>query len=61
MQDANIDPLIRNELLGHSPGGLGMTTRYTQTRPETKRNQLLAMLAIQESTAVARDWLAERP
>ena len=48
LQDANVDPLIRNELMGHSPGGvsglggsLGMTAVYTHTRPETKRKQLL--------------------
>lgn len=46
LQDANVDPLIRNELMGHSAasaiGGnsLGMTARYTHTRMETKRKQL---------------------
>jgi integrase len=47
LQDANVDPLIRNELMGHSPlgtygsaGGLGTTGIYTHTRPETKRRQL---------------------
>lgn len=46
LQDANVDPLIRNELMGHAPagfglpGGLGMTAIYTHTRPETKRRQL---------------------
>ena len=59
LQDANVDPLIRNELLGHSPGGLGMTTRYTQTRPETKKRQLLNALDDQESTRFARNWLDE--
>ena len=50
LQDANVDPLIRNELLGHSPAGLGMTTRYTQTRPETKRKQLIDALGACAST-----------
>ena len=47
LQDANVDPLIRNELMGHAPQaingvghGLGMTAVYTHTRPETKRRQL---------------------
>jgi integrase len=45
LQDGNVDPLIRNELMGHVPGnGLGMTAVYTHTRPETKRRQLLAAL-----------------
>lgn len=47
LQEGRVDPLIRNELLGHIPedgprsgGGLGMTANYTHTRLETKRNQL---------------------
>jgi integrase len=47
LQDANVDPLIRNQLMGHAPAalclggsGLGMTAVYTHTRPETKRRQL---------------------
>ena len=47
LQDANVDPLIRNELMGHAPAGLGlsgrslgMTAVYTHTRPETKRRCL---------------------
>jgi len=50
LQDANVDPLIRNELMGHSPegihGALGMTAVYTHTRPETRRQQLLAALEL---------------
>lgn len=48
LQDANVDPLIRNELMGHTPanatGGssLGMTATYTHTRIDTKRRQLEA-------------------
>lgn len=41
LQDANTDPLIRNQLMGHMPagfsrpgGGLGMTAVYTHSRPE---------------------------
>jgi integrase len=50
LQEANVDPLVRNELMGHShagrtPGaGLGMTARYTHTRPETVRRRLTAAL-----------------
>lgn len=45
LQDANVDPMIRNELMGHSTtdtcrNGLGMTGTYTHTRLETKRSQL---------------------
>jgi integrase len=38
LQDANVDPLVRQLTLGHRPtsgAGLGMTARYTHTRPET--------------------------
>jgi len=63
LQDANVDPLIRNELMGHMPagagqpgGGLGMTAVYTHTRPETKRRQLEE--ALRERQAVA--YSAER-
>jgi integrase len=43
LQDANVDPLIRQVTLGHQPtsgNGLGMTARYTHTRPETHRQQI---------------------
>ena len=43
LQDANVDPLIRQITLGHSPqstGGLGMTGRYTHSRAETQRRQI---------------------
>ena len=55
-----MDPLIRNELMGHAAaggkggGGLGMTAVYTHTRPETKRRQLEAAMA-------ARSGIAEAP
>jgi integrase len=48
LQVGRVDPLIRNELLGHIPetgprsgGGLGMTANYTHTPIETKRAQLI--------------------
>jgi integrase len=43
LQDANVDPLVRQITLGHQPtagNGLGMTARYTHTRPETQRRQI---------------------
>ena len=47
LQEGNVDPLVRCELMGHSVAannnathGLGMTANYTQTRMETKRIQL---------------------
>jgi len=43
LQDANVDPLIRQQTLGHKPtngNGLGMTANYTHTRPETQRQQI---------------------
>jgi len=43
LQDANVDPLIRQHTLGHKPtnsNGLGMTANYTHTRGETQRQQI---------------------
>ncbi len=64
LQDANVDPLIRNELMGHVPSasptfgaGLGMTTTYTHTRPETKRRELERAFAERPALQCARDWL----
>lgn len=63
LQDANVDPLIRNELMGHTPAlgkagnGLGMTAVYTHTRPETKRKQLEGALADHPALAWARKWV----
>lgn len=47
LQDANVDPLIRQQTLGHKPTsstGLGMTGNYTHTRPETQKQQIEAAL-----------------
>ena len=64
LQEANVDPLIRNELMGHSPGGnrgngtgLGMTATYTHTRPETRRKQLESALSSRPAVEAARTWL----
>lgn len=43
LQDANVDPLVRQITLGHKPtfgNGLGMTAAYTHTRPDTQRQQI---------------------
>jgi integrase len=43
LQDANVDPLIRQQVMGHKPtngNGLGMTANYTHTRGETLREQI---------------------
>jgi len=67
LQDANVDPLIRNQLMGHVPaqggcagGGLGMTGVYTHTRPETLRRQLETALRGRPAAQVARSWLQRR-
>ena len=64
LQDANVDPLIRNELMGHAPASfgmsgsaLGMTAIYTHTRPETKRRQLEEALAKRPASQSATNWL----
>ena len=66
LQEANVDPLVRNELMGHSPGGnrgngtgLGMTATYTHTRPETRRKQLESAMVSRPAVEVARAWLAQ--
>ena len=63
LQDANVDPLIRCELMGHSTGassasgnGLGMTANYTHTRLETKRKQLEAALEVRPVVELACLW-----
>jgi integrase len=61
LQDANVDPLIRQLVLGHQPadpgsGALGMTSVYTHARPETIRREILRALALwPESLRLARD------
>ena len=64
LQDANIDPLVRNELMGHAPFsgglsgcGLGMTAVYTHTRPETKRRCLEAAFAERPMLVYVRERL----
>ncbi len=66
LQDANVDPLVRNELMGHAPAsfgsygsGLGMTAVYTHTRPETKRRQLEQALGTRPAMEAIGRWLAD--
>ncbi|MCH9775051.1 MAG: tyrosine-type recombinase/integrase [Planctomycetes bacterium] len=63
LQDGNVDPLIRSELMGHSTSatngashGLGMTATYTHSRPETKRKQLTNALLIRLAVQIAKTW-----
>jgi integrase len=60
LQDANVDPLVLQVTLGHTPtagGGLGMTARYTHTRPETQRRQVeRALRRWPKSLELARDF-----
>jgi integrase len=67
LQDANVDPLVRNELMGHSPAttfgsasSLGTTGLYTHTRPETKRRQLESAWRDRPARQCAVDWLARK-
>lgn len=64
LQEGRVDPLIRNELMGHvavgerSAGhGLAMTAVYTHTRTETRRQQLEEALAHRPCLVVAEAWL----
>jgi len=60
LQDANVDPLVRQITLGHKPsngGVLGMTANYTHTRPETQRQQIEAALRQWPgSLKLAQEW-----
>lgn len=60
LQDANVDPLIRQQTLGHKPtndNGLGMTANYTHTRGETQREQIeRALRRWSESLSLAVDF-----
>jgi integrase len=59
LQDANVDPLIRQQVMGHRPtsgSGLGMIANYTHTRPETMRRQVEdALQRWPESLRLARE------
>ncbi|MBP7937739.1 MAG: tyrosine-type recombinase/integrase [Phycisphaerae bacterium] len=66
LQDANVDPLIRQELMGHAAngrkadrnGGLGMTAVYTHTRDATRRAQLQTAMELRKpAIEAAQGWL----
>jgi integrase len=61
LQDANVDPLVRQLTLGHQPtngGGLGMTANYTHTRFETQRAQIeQALRHWPDSLKISSQWL----
>lgn len=51
LQDANVDPLIRQIVMGHKPqsearGALGMTSVYTHSRPETIQREIFRALRL---------------
>ncbi len=64
LQEANVDPLVRNLLMGHASGqggrpggGLGMTAVYTHTQMETIRQSLDEALARRSASTVGRNWM----
>jgi hypothetical protein len=63
LQDANVDPLVRQITLGHRPtngAGLGMTGHYSHTRPETQRAQIEQALRLwPASLELARKFVEE--
>lgn len=62
LQDANVDPLVRQLTLGHVTAGtatgvLGMTAIYTHTRPDTQRREIDRALRLwPRSLKLARRW-----
>ena len=62
LQDAGVDPLVRQITLGHAPtngaeGALGMTAVYTHTRPETQKREIVRALRLwPNSLQLARHW-----
>ena len=62
LQDANVDPLIRQITLGHAPsslggGALGMTSVYTHTRPATQKTEIERALRLwPKSLQLASQW-----
>lgn len=62
LQDANIDPLLRQITLGHKPSGagsvLGMTSAYTHSRPETHSREIIRSIALQpQSLELGQQWV----
>ncbi len=66
LQEGRVDPLIRNELMGHvatgerkAGHGLAMTAVYTHTQPVIRRQQLADAFESRSSLVAARRWLAK--
>ncbi len=64
LQETNVDPLIRNQLMGHIPfgdakgkGPLGMTGIYTHASPATIRRQLFDAMRTRPATEILQRWL----
>ena len=56
LQQANVDPLVRQETLGHKPAdpgrsALGMTGAYTHTSPEFQRREVERALRLRHGAA----------
>lgn len=56
LQEAGVDPLIRQQTMGHAPAGtgrgiLGMTALYTHTQPEVHRQQLQRVIDLRPNTS----------
>lgn len=67
LQEVNVDPLIRNLLMGHAAAGersaghgLGMTAVYTHSRVATIRRQLETAMAGRMAVEMAGQWLQRR-
>jgi integrase len=62
LQDANVDPLIRQITMGHAPAGdskgaLRMTAVYTHTRAETQSREIERAVRLwPESLQLAINW-----
>jgi integrase len=67
LQEASVDPLVRQITLGHAPAfagpgaALGTTTIYTHTRPETQRREILRAVQLwPHSLEAARAFVQAR-
>lgn len=67
LQEGRVDPLIRNQLMGHVPadqhrghGSLGMTAVYSHAGPEIVRRQLAQAMQDRPAVHIIRQRLAVR-
>ncbi len=67
MQEAGVDPLIRQQTMGHVPAGLGrgalgMTANYTHTALEVHRKQLQRIIDLRPKTSeIVAKFLGKDP